>query len=668
MNNSYHTSTAQASWQQHSKAMSTVKDDNLVVHRANSSYLIQEAGGARGRPDYNRGVYEYYRPSERIPRGNSQRDLQEIMEACRLAYESVGIIKSTIDMMSEFGAEGIEIVHPDTTTQNFYRNWSKLVHLEDRAERFLSWFFKSGNTAVRRRMGKLDSTTTKRMKTALAASNDFGEIPIGYVFYNPAHINVVGDAIGAISSAKVYTMRVPLSGFLRLKTSESQFEKKVYENLPEEVKKLIGTDGASRTSQEVEIPSDKIYIAHYKKDDTDIWAKSFIYSILSDVYYNDKLKLAKTTALDGIINVIRLWKLGDHTAVPPLYPDENMTGKLAQILSNNVGGGAMDIIWNSAIELQEFYPPISDLANFKESYHGILLGLGVPETLIGGSEVKAGIGTNTIGLKNFVKRLEAGRRALKMWLETEIDIIHKAMNFKRKPQIRFAHSDLHDERTYFQMLVQLADRNIISSDRVLELINELPDIEKIRVSQEEKERESGVRPPKAGAYNQPQMEMQQQFELEKLNSRNVVMDRGKEEKQNGRPPGTKDSYQRKRGEPTVRAPASMVLHANKVFDFVDAYSTKLYLHNVGLDDVRKLTAQQKEELENAKNLLLPVIEPNTILSEDSILQAMRACSGPVKEFNDIYVDLLKSTGNLKLSQADKKILKVQAYLEAWGIN
>lgn len=679
MSNEY---TANAEWQNHMNVWSNkrTEDESVVYNRTNASY-IQNGGGATGRPDYNRGVYEHYRPSDSVNRGNSQKDLHEIMSACHSAYENEGIIKSTIDMMSEFGAEGIEIVHPDASVQNFYNNWAKQVHLEDRVERFLSWFYKSGNTVVRRRFGVLNKEDIKRMRKVLANENitpskDIGRIPIGYTFYNPAHVKLVGDKLGSLSSKQIYTIKVPLTGFRSLKNSKNPHEQEVYNGLPEEIKEAVnGKSSKAINAMEIVIPEDKVFVAHYKKDDTEIWAKSFIHSILSDVYYNDKLKLAKTTALDGIINVIRLWKLGDHTATPAIYPDENLSAKLADILSNNIGGGSMDLIWNSAIELEEFYPPIEKLVNFKENHHQILLGLGVPEALVGGSETKAGIGNNTIGLKNFIKRLETGRRAIREWLQEEIDIIHKNMNFKRKPYIRFANADLHDERTYYNLLIQLADRNIISQDRVLELIDELPEIEKSRVFNEEEQRDNGVRPEKASPYHNPQLSDQHDHEIDrmdkqsqKLNSNNESKKKETRTKTKGRPPGSQDKVTRKRGEDVVRSSADLFLQAHKVYDFVEAFTTRTFLSNKDLKDVRKLTAAEKIELERVKDILLPLVSPYETLNKENVLKVIANHKDETSgEFNRCYHNSLKESVKMNLSHQDKKILKINAYLVAWGI-
>jgi hypothetical protein len=653
-----------------------------------NSFYYDSSRNIQVRPPYERKHYEQFRPNERIPEGRTQEEQREIMMACIAAYERVGVIRSVIDMMSEFAAEGVDIIHEEEGPHQFYQNWKRKVNLEDRVERFLSWLFKSGNVIVRRKFGQLDTTEIRKMRrgiaelkekngTTAAIAIEPGRIPLEYVFYNPATIELVGGVMGAVSDNKIYALRIPMNTFLGMRPT-NDLERKVYEALPPEIKDVI--NGKSKaTTYYVPIPKEKVWVGHYKKDDTDIWAKSFIYSILSDVYYNDKVKMAKTSAMDGMINVIRLWKLGDHTA--ELLPAPAAGSKLANVLGNNVGAGPVDIIWDSAIELEEFYPPVENLANFEESYHSILLGLGVPEVLAGGTGGQASPALATIGLKNMIKRLEAGRRIVRAWLESEIDIIQQNMGFRKRPQIRFSNADLFDERTYFTLLKELVDRNILPEDRLLEIINEIPEFENVRMRKQEEERKAGKRPPKASPFHNPQLEETNEFELKKIekqaklkpapagpgggggnNSRNLSKKKPTKTR-NGRPPGSRDKVTRKRRPNRVKA--DILLQASKVHDAVEEYVTKVMLEHFGAANVRSLNAEQKGELEQAKAFLLPHVSPFSDLSEKSIVEAYEKQEGPADDFYSAYQEQLRDLATDKVTAEQKKILRVAAYVEAW---
>lgn len=660
----------------HSAKMGTERNYfEPVYHSAQGAYMYDPNSTVNGRPPYGRDTYDYYRPNEAVPQGRSQKSLQEIMLACLSAYERVGIIKSVIDMMSEFVAEGVEIVHEDEEPHRFYQAWSRRIGLEDRVERGASWLLKCGNLVVRRKMGQLDTSEVKRMKRA--GAGEAGKIPLDYVFYNPANVELVGDTVGALSDKKIYALRFPVSNLYNLRRPRNDLEKSVYDGMPIEVKNLI-EHKQIQGYYYIPIPNDKLYIGYYKKDDSDIWAKSFIYSILSDVYYNDKVKLAKVSMLDGMINAVRLWTLGDHTL--DLLPTPGAGAKLAGIIANHVGGGSMDIIWDSAINLKEFYPPVENLAGFEENYNAILLGLGIPESLVGGSEIKTS-GNSQASFKNFVKRMESIRRILRDWLESEIDIIQKNMGFRKRPQIRFTNADLYDEQTYFNMIRELVDRNIIPDDRVMELIGELPDYEKVRMQKQEQDRQDGTRPKKAGPFHNPEVVNQRIHEIKKLriqqentkmkgtggpNSNNLTKKKAKDTVRPGRPGGSRDTVTRKRRPNKIKAPMGQLLvEASRIYDLVDGLVNEAMLDYYGVKDFRLLTTEQKQVIDDAKAYVFPNIEPFTEVTAEIVNAITLESYGPLDEYREYYNKALGSLAADKITLQQKRMLRISAYVEAW---
>jgi len=645
------------------------------------SFFSDSDKGTKVRSPYDRSVYEYFRPNERIPTGNSQKELQNIMRLCRHAYDSVGVVRSVVDLMSEFAAEGVQIVHEDEIPNTFYQNWAKKVNLADRAERFANWLYKTGNVVVRRNVGILDGESLNKLRQI----KDFSivhsatvEIPISYIFYDPSRVDLVGEKLATFSEEKRYALSVPLSNFEDIHTRNPKIRDLIMQNVPDEIKKLFDKKNFTNNQMygvSILLPSDKIFVGYYKKDDDEIWARSFIYAILGDIFYNNKLKTAKTAGLDGLINVVRLWKLGDHTM--ELLPSPVAGSKLAGILEQNVGGGSVDIIWDSAIKLEEFYPPIDKIIGVQENYQSILLGLGVPENLIGGLNKQSAAGNTTVGLKNLIKRIEAGRRVIKEWLEKEIDIIHNQMGFRKRPEIRFTHSDLHDERVYYNLLLQLVDRNILPDERILELLDEIPDFELSRVRQQEIERKTGDRPPKAGTFNNPQIETQHKHEIklrkiqqESTNSNNETKRKLEERKSpNGRPPGSKDSQPRTRGPNKVEVPmGKLVIEANNIYNIIDKFVTDLMLNYWSVGSVRELTKERKTELELYKNQLFIQCVPFQEVTQDKIKEYFDNMDKDLYQNFDEEYKILLSEASVEgiISLEDRKMLKLIAYSRVWG--
>ena len=97
------------------------------------------------REDYNR-----FRSAEAVPKHQ-----KDAIRMCMAAYDKVGIIRNVIDLMADFAAQGITIVHPNKRIEKFYRAWFKKVSGQERSERFLNTLYRCGNLIVKRRIDKI---------------------------------------------------------------------------------------------------------------------------------------------------------------------------------------------------------------------------------------------------------------------------------------------------------------------------------------------------------------------------------------------------------------------------------------------------------------------------------------------------------------------------------
>lgn len=638
------------------------------------------------RPEFTRNDYEALRPNERIPIPVTQQDYRNVMRSCMAVYNRVGIVHSVVDLMSEFAAEGIEILHPDKGPNEFYKAWAKKINLEDRAERMASWLFKAGAVVIRRQFAVIPTSTLVRIREEIRDHNPEnlsdkggdGKIPLKYLFYDPSTIEVIGDNFAALSKNKRYAIRVPLMN-LRTARAKNEIENLVKDGLPQEIKDILDgkTDKRLNGVYLYPLKNSEIFVGHYKKDDTEIWGKSFIYSILEDVYYNQKVKMAKLGGLDGWYNTLRLWKLGDHKE--QIAPTPDQFSHLADVIGQNTGGGSLDILWDSAISMEAFYPPIEKLQNFQEDHHAILLGLGVPEGLVGGTNADSSKGSVTnIGFKNLIKRVEAARRIIRNWLEEEIDIVHRAMGFRRKPIIRFANEDLHDERTYFMLLKDLADRNIISEQTLLERLRENPEIEQRRIADERSMREAGDKPEKTSPFHNPQIKDQRDHELRKMqiqnseNSNNLSKKNPVAENENGRPPGSKDRFQRTRRTRDASPVGGSVLDSTKIFDELYILLTKSTLDEFGLSSAREMSNIHKANIEQIADIVYPKTDKSFLsLSEEEKMQHIinnlnTLNNNLISEFKTRFLDQIKDLAGKEIPFNLKRIAKIYCHAELYS--
>ena len=452
------------------------------------------------REDYNR-----FRSAEAVPKQQ-----KEAIKMCMAAYDRVGIIRNVIDLMADFAGQGITIVHPNKRIEKFFRAWFQKVDGRERTERFLNTLYRCGNVVVKRRTAKINKKTEKQLRSMGDADMEVidlkvgkREIPWKFDFLNPLSIEVIGNELATFVGQPRYALKVSklVRGLAKRGLSgNTPHHRNLTAMLPPDILEAI-------KSGQTTIPLDpeKGSVHFYKKDDWLIWSNPMIYAILDDIIMLEKMKLADISALDGAISNIRLWSLGDLDN--KILPTKSAINKLRNILASNVGGGTMDLVWGPELKFTESSTQVFRFLG-KEKYEPVLTniyaGLGIPPTLTGMASTGGGFTNNFISLKTLVERLEYGRQVLVNWWNRELEIVQKAMGFRLPARIHFDQMVLSDESSEKNLLIQLADRNIVSTETVIERFGEIPEIEKIRIRREERDRRGESMPPQAGPYHNPQ--------------------------------------------------------------------------------------------------------------------------------------------------------------------
>jgi hypothetical protein len=415
----------------------------------------------------------------------------------------------------------------------------------------------------------------------------------------------------------------------------------------------------------------KIATFFYKKDDWDAWANPMINAIIDDVVMLEKMKLADMSALDGAISNVRLWKLGslDHKVLP----NKAAIDKLRNILASNVGGGTMDLVWGPEISYQESATQIYKFLG-TEKYHPVLnsiyAGLGIPPTLTGLAGQSGGFTNNFISLKTLIERLEYGRDLLNQFWMDEIKYVQKAMGFKYPAEIHFDNMVLSDEAAEKNLLIQLADRDIISVETLRDRFGELNNIENVRIKNESKQRDKKMMPSKADPYHNANTDSEykkialQKGEIGiqdvtnlKLDPTSVVDEVEKIEvdkdspspsPEGGRPRFSLDQGPRKQKRVLPKSSpnlASLTIWATKAQEKISECLNGQILDVHGKKTLRELSKAQLEDLEELKFTVLCKIDPYSEINEEIIKASLPDDLMVEKEFleikDEMYSDFVK---------------------------
>lgn len=608
--------------------------DGIMSSTASRRSYIDIEPNISVRTDFLKDDYYRFRPFEE-PANN----FKQAMSMCMKAYDRVGIVKNVIDLMGDFASQGISLNHTNKQIEKFYRKWWARVGGEERSERFLNMLYRCGNVIIHKRYGKI---TRKQERNMSKGQEDLVEmkepeivkrqIPLRYDFLNPLQIEVEGGYAGAFSGEKTYRMKITNS-------VRKSFEKnsQYADKLPEPVREAL-----KNQQNFIKLDNNAIEVFYYKKDDWELWANPMVNAIIDDIIMLEKMKLADMSALDGAISNIRLWRLGnlEHK----ILPNKGAIDKLRNILASNVGGGTMDLVWGPEIDFKESNTQIYKFLGaekYQPVLNSIYAGLGIPPTLTGLAGQSGGFTNNFISLKTLVERLEYGRDLLRQFWEEEIEYVQKSMGFSSPATLHFEHMILSDEAAEKNLLIQLADRDIISVETLRDRFGELHDIEDSRIKTEGRKRNRNQMPPKADPFHNGNIESDyRKISLQKgeigiddvtnLTPKEVVTPPAKTGQPqqsktppnpNGRPKFAIDTEPRKQKRVLPKskpALASLMVWSGEAQKVIANIINPAILNHYKKKNLRELTKAELNDLEDIKFRVLCNLEPYENIDEDRI--------------------------------------------------
>jgi hypothetical protein len=230
------------------------------------------------------------------------------------------------------------------------------------------------------------------------------------------------------------------------------------------------------------------------------------------------------------------------------------------------------------------------------------------------------------------------------------------MGFRKSPHIMYDQMSLSDESSEKNLLIQLADRDIISHETVLERFKEVPSVEKMRLKREDKDRNKENLPEKASPFHNPNKE----FEMEKMDKQAQINEKVAEKKEsqkpinpNGRPKNKIDEGPRQKRRETPKSKpgvAELISWANESFDKISEITTTAYLAVANKKNMRGLSKVQCAELEELKLHVLSNIEPMSEVTNQKIKEII----GSSKKMSQSFAKMLKTTNvDFKNSTTEK---------------
>jgi hypothetical protein len=473
--------------------------------------------------------------------------------------------------MSDFAAQGIDLVHEEPKQDAFYRAWSRKIDLFGRVSHFLSSAFKTGNPVVLRHMAKIDKSTIRTMRAASDMFNGLDPakplvIPVDYTFINPATVTKVGGSM----FGQRYKIKISDEDRAVFKNPKTQREKEIVKQIPKEQLEQIKKSG------EVVLGPDLIFVAHYKKDDWETWADPLLMPIFDDIRFKQLLRRMDESVARNIMNSIVVFKLGN--AKDGLAATAGEMKKFANLLKTPTK--SKTLVWNDLVSIETSYPPTNLMLNdekYKAVNTDILSGIGISEVLING--VGGNYANSFLSVKTLLEKLETGRSLVINWLYTELELIRTAMGWDHLPKIRFGRMTLRDERAEKALVLNLFEFGIISRQTLLSYFEEDWAVEIQRIKEEEKQMKL-LKRPRSSQPGRP------------VNTDGIPQDKERDTKPQGM--GTED--------------------LSGVIDIV----TKLVCENKGLEDINTLSPEDRYNIECLSKALYPKLSCGGLVNKEEV--------------------------------------------------
>ena len=260
------------------------------------------------------------------------------------------------------------------------------------------------------------------------------------------------------------------------------------------------------------------------------------------------------------------------------------------------------------------------------------------------------------------------------------------------------------------LLIQLADRNLISDELLQYRFGSDPEMEKIRLNRESRERDSGSLIPKSGPWHDPQLgatykkaalqknmltpgqvgltenAKRPEMRIGKSNDgeQKMLVDNSQKPGEKklaqvpGRPKNSKDKEKRKVQDFKPKIRAELDIWLQDIHKQIAHIINPIYLVEVDKKDMRNLTAQEMKQIERIRFGVLLTLEPLTDLTQSIVANNLlfnQSDTGQVwsKNLDGIYhnciQDIAKSLGRT-LTLAERQQIQSQLYianLEKQGI-
>lgn len=420
-------------------------------------------------------------------------NVNEAIDLMQMAYYNTAIVRSTIEMQTEFSNSRIHFRGAKGVSLKFFEKWYEKINGWALAQQWFREWFRSGNVFTYRFDGKMDSNEIRRITRSASKFSDAAKtLPVRYIILNPVDMR----CLGTLSFANcLYGKVLNAYEISRLKSPQTEEDRQFYNSLPAEAKKQI-KEGLNPV---IELKPERLSAVFNGKQDYESLAVPPYYGVLTDLNLKMELRAGDAVIARAI----------DYATLFVTCGEKERSGKdnyalqaaLAQMFQQQSTGR---VIFSDYTTKGEFVIPDLKTIFGVEKYQSLNqdIAAGLCNIFYGEDKFANSMIKNSV----FIERLNHAREAfLQMFLIPEMKKIADELSFSSIPEVAFEEVNLKDNIEQLKIYSRLYENGALTEEELLNAFETftLPTPEESVVNQKtfKQYRDQGLYEPLLGGSN-----------------------------------------------------------------------------------------------------------------------------------------------------------------------
>jgi hypothetical protein len=395
-------------------------------------------------------------------------DIHDQIRMSNVMYYREGMVGTAIDIFCDYAATKMDVDGVGQKERDILTWWIDNVNrdnhnmttgLQGLVNELMLEYWLAGNVFSFR----VDQDIPSQEIGSKNIRNKLLRLPMEVYLIDPMFIEIP-EYPTIIGNKQIYMkLDNDLLSILRSGEDESQA---ILDGLPPNIRNAI-----QRGVDKIELPMD--FITHIKRKGRgyQTWGVPFLTKCFGEFARKKKLQALDEATIDGLINQITVFKIGDLKDETRQTWDPRRLRAFASLLAQP--NHTNYLVWSPDVEV-EVVGPSESILSFDSKYEQvdkqILKAIGIPTVLLAGEGAAAdrAEGNAYVALSSLMEKIEAARNQVKQYLETVMFEILKAnkargvdVNIKKRPRVRWAKPNLINEKEFREFVLSRYDRGLL---------------------------------------------------------------------------------------------------------------------------------------------------------------------------------------------------------------